>query len=136
MNKLNLVLSQYPDGQPFYEFDVDDQTLSSILQVDLNSLIGIFSLDGADSGYFIAQIGKFTGKLETEKVMLYVCSDCGDLGCGAITAKISFQEKTITWSDFAYENSIEIVVSYPQIGPYTFERDTYIDVFKTIALRH
>lgn len=134
MNNIKLVLSQYPGGQPFYEFDIDNQTLSSILQVDLNSLIGILSLEASDSGYFVAQIGKFIGKLETEKILLYVCSDCGDLGCGALTAKISFDEKTIVWSDFAYENTNEVWEKYPEIGPYEFERDSYIEVFKTITL--
>jgi hypothetical protein len=135
MQKLSIILSQYPDGQPFYEFDIDDQTLSSILQVDLNSLTGVFSLEAADSGYFIAQIGKFTGKLETDKVLLYVCSDCGDFGCGALTAKISFHKKTIVWSDFVYENTLEIWEKYPEIGPYEFDRAQYENEFQKLTNR-
>lgn len=133
MDKLNLILSQYPGGEPFYEFDISEKPLSSILQVDLKQLTGIFTPEGSDSGYFVAQLAKFLGKLATEKILLYVCADCGDLGCGALTAQISFSENSVVWSDFAYENASETFEKYPNIGPFEFDKASYMNAFEELV---
>jgi len=133
MDKLNLILSQYPGGEPFYEFDISETPLSSILQVDLKQLSGIFTPEGSDSGYFVAQLAKFLGKLTTEKILLYVCADCGDLGCGALTAQISFSENSVVWNDFAYENASETFEKYPNIGPFEFDKVAYMNAFEELV---
>lgn len=129
MDQLKLILSQFPGGEPFYEFDISEKPLSTILKVDLKQLTGIFTPEGSDSGYFVAQLAKFLGKLATEKILLYVCADCGDLGCGALTAQISFTENSVIWSDFAYENASETLENYPEIGPFEFEKASYMNAF-------
>ncbi len=42
--------------------------------------------------------------LDPGRIYLFVCSECGDLGCGAITAAIEVAEDCITWSQFAWES--------------------------------
>lgn len=41
------------------------------------------------------------------RVALFVCPECGDFACGAITALVSRTERGVRWSDFAYENGID-----------------------------
>lgn len=132
MHHINLILSQFPGGEPFYEFDISDEPLSTILQVNLKQLTGIFSPEHADSGYFVAQLAKFLGKLPSERILLYVCADCGDFGCGALTTKIEFTENTVIWSDFAYENASELFEKYPQIGPFEFNKTQYLKAFEQL----
>lgn len=133
MQKLNLTLSQFTGGNLFYEFDIDDVPLSNLLQVDLKELTGMFTPEAADSGYFVSQIAKYIGRMPTDRILLYVCSDCGDISCGALSAKIDFTENKIIWSDFAYENSIEIVERYPEVGPFDFSKEEYSATFLSIA---
>lgn len=133
MQKLNLTLSQFTGGNLFYEFDIDDVPLSNLLQVDLKELTGMFTPEAADSGYFVSQIAKYIGRMPTDRILLYVCSDCGDISCGALSAKIDFSENKIIWSDFAYENSIEIVERYPEVGPFEFSKEEYSATFLSIA---
>ena len=133
MQQLNLTLSQFPGGQLFYEFDIDNHPLSNLLKVDLKELTGMFTPDGADSGYFVSQVAKYIGKTPVERILLYVCSDCGDIGCGALSAKIDFTDEKVVWSDFAYENAIEIVERYPEIGPFEFFREAYSSTLLSIA---
>ena len=133
MQKLNLTLSQFTGGNLFYEFDIDDVPLSNLLQVDLKELTGMFTPEAADSGYFVSQIAKYIGRMPTDRILLYVCSDCGDISCGALSAKIDFTENRIIWSDFAYENSIEIVERYPEVGPFEFSKEEYSATFLSIA---
>ena len=133
MQQLNLTLSQFPGGQLFYEFDIDNQPLSTLLKVDLKELTGMFTPEGSDSGYFVTQLAKYIGKMPTERILLYVCADCGDISCGALSAKIEFTDEKVIWSDFAYENAIEIVERYPEIGPFEFSRMEYNNTFYAIA---
>jgi hypothetical protein len=132
MHELKLILSQIPEGEIFYEFDISDKPLSTILQVDLKQLIGIFTSEASDSGYFVVQLAKYIGKLPAERILLYVCSDCGDIACGALSAKIEFTESTVIWSDFAYENSVGIIENYHQIGPFQFDKSTYLNQFQIL----
>ncbi len=54
---------------------------------------------------------------------LYICSEGGDIGCGAITVLVESDAETFTWKEFGYENNYEPGVSYERLrdlGPYVF----------------
>ena len=61
--------------------------------------------------------------------MLFVCPQCGDIGCGAITAHVHRLGNLIVWSDFAYENGYDADMtdrdSYEQVGPFKFDASAY-----------
>src|SRR4051794_40409173 len=40
----------------------------------------------------------------SKRVLLLVCPECGDLGCGAFSARITRSGEDYVWSDFAFEN--------------------------------
>ncbi|HTC61242.1 MAG TPA: hypothetical protein VK709_00225 [Candidatus Saccharimonadales bacterium] len=66
--------------------------------------------------------------LPNDRRSLFVCSECGDLGCGAITAVVSRRDKTITWGNFGYENNYEDWIGlddYSSVGPFTFNVAAY-----------
>jgi hypothetical protein len=59
---------------------------------------------------------------------LFICSECGDIGCGAVTAFLVSDGESIIWKDFGYENNYEVNLrlgEYKQIGPYTFDWKQY-----------
>ncbi len=45
--------------------------------------------------------------LPSGRVLLFVCPECGDIGCGAIAVRISRHGDHIVWNDFAHENGYE-----------------------------
>lgn len=63
------------------------------------------------------------------RVPLYVCAECGDLGCGAITALVERTPDGFLWRDFAFENnndtSITDAASYRAVGPFVFNKTEY-----------
>ncbi len=66
--------------------------------------------------------------LPNDRRSFFVCSECGDLGCGAITAVIERQAETITWKAFGYENTYEdkiLLDAYGTVGPFTFDATAY-----------
>jgi hypothetical protein len=59
---------------------------------------------------------------------LFICSECGDIGCGAVTASVVREGHSIVWKDFGYENDYEenmLRDDYKQIGPYMFDWPNY-----------
>jgi len=62
--------------------------------------------------------------IPNDRRSLFICSECGDFGCGAVTALVIREDSSIVWKDFGYENSYEdnvLLDDYRQIGPYSFD---------------
>jgi hypothetical protein len=52
-----------------------------------------------------------------DRVALFVCPECGDLACGAITALVSRNDHRVQWSDFAYDYGYEAASKRDHVGP-------------------
>lgn len=66
---------------------------------------------------------------------LYVCVECADIGCGAVTLLIEIEPSHIIWKDFGFENNYEDVVQtldFQDIGPFTFDATQYNEFFERI----
>lgn len=63
------------------------------------------------------------------RVPLSLCAECGDLGCGAITALVERTPDGFVWRDFAFENNYDTTMtdteSYCAVGPYVFSKAEY-----------
>jgi len=70
-----------------------------------------------------------------ERRSLYVCPECGDIGCGAVTVAIEKRDNSIIWRDFGFENTVEDTVDtrFNAVGPYVFEPVEYESVLKQAA---
>jgi hypothetical protein len=72
-------------------------------------------------------------ELETGRVMLYVCPECGDVDCGAVTAVIKDYGDRIIWKEFGYETGYGgVSETYPSIAPIEFERQSYFQAFSKL----
>ena len=75
--------------------------------------------------------------LPNDRRSLFVCAECGDLGCGAVSVLVTRVDDHVIWSDFGYENTYEEQISregYEDIGPFQFESKVYESAFlKVIA---
>lgn len=70
---------------------------------------------------------------ESGRIALYVCPECFDLGCGAITVRVSRSAQGYTWSDFAYENGWEDECPLEEVGPFLFEGTQYEQAIRAAA---
>jgi hypothetical protein len=88
------------------------------------------------------EIREMDGTIGRHRVMLFVCSACGDLGCGAITAEIARDGEFVVWSRFAYQNNYcdadgtnwDDFEAYKPIGPFRFAWDAYKEAIQRAAV--
>jgi hypothetical protein len=115
----------------YYDFNISGQSLKTILKADNMDLISPFGW--GDKNYEQEIIKEFRGQKKPQipsgRLMIYVCADCGDLGCGAITAELQITDNKVIWKNFSYEdNSSEIdFTSFKDIPSFEFDR---VDYFK------
>lgn len=113
-----------------YDFVVNGQSLLNILVTahgGHSDFMGCF-VDG-----FIDQNAKSLERLlwksapdtENGRVLLYICPECGDIGCGAYAVRISRTAHGYEWKEFAYENGHEEPRIIEGIGPFLFEVESY-----------
>lgn len=87
------------------------------------------------------EIREMGGTIERHRVMLFVSPECGDLGCGAITANIAPDGNLVVRSRFGYQNNCQDADgmnwddfdSYKSIGPFRFAWDAYKAIIRRAA---
>jgi hypothetical protein len=113
------------------DFLVNGQSLNEMLGVARLDLVGRFSPETQKWNQESAEVFLNTKEpdLDNGRIILYVCPECGDIGCGAITLKIVKSETEYTWSEFGYENDYDPEMtdldSYRHIGPFKFSIENY-----------
>ena len=116
--------------QTYFDFEVDGKSLFDRLDPgDLVSCLGWPHLE-FEREMAARLLLDAPSNLASDRVELYVCGECADIGCGAITARITLlDDDVVQWSDIGYENDYDPTLPdlepYVSIGPFTFEGDQY-----------
>ena len=122
--------------KPYWDFVISGQSLSSILKVSPIQATTPFGWQtNKDHERELIHIFTFRKRpnLETGRVMLYVCPECGDIDCGATTAVIRDLGDRIVWKDFGNETGYGGVDErYFNIEPIVFERQSYFQAFSKL----
>jgi hypothetical protein len=71
--------------------------------------------------------------IEGGRTLLYLCPECGDIGCGAYAARVVRAGEAYMWLDFAYVNGYEPPQSIAGIGPFTFPTSEYEHAVETAS---
>jgi len=62
---------------------------------------------------------------QQRRVGIYICPECGDIGCGRFSVMVERHADEVIWSEFAYENGYEEPYVFEEIGPFRFETSQY-----------
>ena len=136
-----------PGGQPlelhFMEFVVDGQPLGRTLgpflfyedatQEYVSVLVNDWPINSAAVD-LDRLLGKQPDPSLAGRVAIYVCAECGDLGCGAVTAVVKVGTKHVVWRDIGYQNSYETFdqsLIFEGVGPFTFDYRSYASALET-----
>ena len=155
MNVLSLVWRERPSAQfivrqpkgrlnfpwrreAYLDFVVDSHPLKELIDAqdgyhDQVGVLGNGFLPEAQTHWRSILLSEKASELETGRIELYVCANCGDIGCGSITVGMTVDERQVTWKDFGNERNYEIdegdglvyKEGLENIGPFTFDRQQY-----------
>jgi hypothetical protein len=65
-------------------------------------------------------------ELRAGRIALLVCSVCGDLGCGQLTAALNVSDAEVSWSDFLWEDDHSDPTPVEHLrDPVHFDRSQY-----------
>jgi hypothetical protein len=115
----------------FLDFVVDGQSLSAMVGDHISCLGWLDQEENAKAARRL--VLEEPADLPHNRRTLYVCPECGDIGCGAISLVVERVGNQIIWRDFGYENNYEPVVhtnGFEEVGPITFDRGEYEKVIK------
>ena len=136
---LEVVWATRPGGggrteRRFLDFIVDGVALSSLFDADFISPFGW--LDANEQSASIDRLlRKSPPDVSGGRITLYICPECGDLGCGAVTLSVQSEAGVIIWRDFGIQNNYEDMVhtdGFQNIGPFVFDADEYHEFFERI----
>ena len=117
----------------YLDFIISGKSLSKLLHFKTHDYVTLLGWgDNKEYNNHILKI--FTLQevpdLKSGRVMLYVCPDCGDIDCGAITAKIIESDSVIVWEDFVLETDYDgVSKEYSEIEPIQFDKQNYLEAF-------
>lgn len=124
-------------NRTYIDFIISGQKLGQLFNISKFDLIGTFGWS-ENKEFENMKIKEFKGiekpELDTERSCFYVCPECGDIGCGAITAKIEIAENYVIWKEFGYENdySDPDLKEFLDIGPFVFNKKEYFDTMESL----
>jgi len=116
----------------FLDFVVDDESLSEKVGGDLVSCIGWFVPE--QNAKAVNQIMlKTDSDLPDNRYTLYVCPECSDLSCGAITIVIERIDDKIVWRNFAFQNDYDDQLNpIEDLGEFVFDIAQYRNTLRSV----
>jgi hypothetical protein len=101
-------VTRYPESH-FLDFVIDGLSLKAGLEGAGNL---VTALNRAWLPDVRSAVGELLGRrassdLARGRAALLVCAVCGDLGCGAVTARLQLEPDLVIWNEFAWENGDE-----------------------------
>lgn len=120
----------------FYDFLIDGKSLFDICDMEGSGRIGNLGW-GLNIDYKKSLVKQFlneevNNELDSERIMLFICSYCGDIGCGGTTFKLVETDTEIIWTEFGSENNYDEDVDfseYKNVDSFRFEKIDYKRVF-------
>lgn len=125
------------ESRSFYDLIVDGKSLFEQFIDEDSDMVGHFGFYN-DVKLNLQVIDEFQlkdrSKLESGQSMLFVCRECGDIGCGAITVKIKEIGDQIIWSNYKWENDDEESYDsdFIDFQVLKFNKVEYLDVLEVI----
>jgi hypothetical protein len=135
MNRITLVDADYR-GRRYFDIEVDGIPLRDYF-IGRNgarpSQLSPVGWQGAEPGRSLLVTDQLLLRvdagLQSGRVPILVCEECGDLGCGAFAVRISRNDSVVDWTDWAWENGYESakdVDDWPKRpGPFRFSWAEY-----------
>ncbi len=126
---------EYSDRQ-YLDYIISGQPLRAYLGINSKSSVthfGFFS--SKDVQKIILKEFRLQKKTQLvgDRIELYICDCCGDIGCGAITVRIIDKGDKIVWTHFANQSDAHKIGEVIEVDQIEFDRQSYLKAFSNIG---
>jgi hypothetical protein len=121
----------YKTGRSYLDFVIDGVSLSERFTSAGFDLVGVFSkswIPEANKATLRRLLLEKASDFPNGRCSVFVCGECGDLGCGAVSAHISASDNTVIWKDFGFQNNHDCEIRFEKLsdlGPFHFDVKNY-----------
>jgi hypothetical protein len=127
----------------YFEIEVDGRRLAQHFAGRLGahpsqlSPLGWSSANETFRAKVVSQLlAEIPSDLESGRIPVLVCEECGDVGCGAFTVRVVREGEHVKWTDWAFENGRDPAeeMTWPtRPGDLIFDQKIYeIEIRKTL----
>jgi hypothetical protein len=120
----------------YLDFMIDGVSLRETLKTTNITSLGWLPPPWAERSV-LRLLGKEPPDFPDNRQSLYVCAECADPGCGAISVVVERQGDEIVWRDFGYQNNYDEAIdleSYKDVGPFRFNASAYAEAIGSATL--
>jgi hypothetical protein len=121
----------------FLDFQIDDVALGEAVR-GWADVVSVLVTDWP-AGFPAEEVGQLLGEVASPlpdgRVALYVCPECGDLGCGAVTAVVDRVDREVVWRDLGWQTNYDPGVeleAFAELGPFRFDAAQYEAVLRPL----
>ena len=119
------------------DFEIDGHSLFIMTNAADSDLVGVlgWAVSGRDDEAIDQFLLKRPTDLPDQRQPVFVCPECGDIACGAITLRLRLEGDAVVWEDLAYENGFDESVTDRSSFEYlafSFPRDQYERAFEEL----
>lgn len=115
----------------FLDFAIDGQDVSRQIKADLVTPLG-WGVSAEQVKAIDRLLRRSQPDLPSGRTSLYVCPECGDLGCGAVGAFVERDKGAIVWRDLAFEGPGAEPSPMSEVGPFVLDGGTYVAVLEQL----
>ena len=122
------------NSRRFHDYVISGVRLSTMIEARDN--IGVFGWLGEPAQVAFARqfLGEELSRLAPGRVAIFVCPECGDLGCQCISARLIEDRDSFTWTDFGFEADYDGgPVHLLDVRPLRFAKEPYRAAMRQIA---
>lgn len=120
----------------FLDFEVDGRSFYDVLRQRGMDYIGVLSIDGAAESASADAVARLLGHVPAElpdgRVAVFVCPECGDLGCGAITVRVDIGPGGVAWHEWGWQTDDDPVVDRSELGDLPSVRFDRVEYERTL----
>jgi len=111
----------------YYDYAINGRPLRAIVEPGDN--IGLFGWLHHEVEVVRARwlLLREPSELPSGRVPLYICPECGDLGCQTLSARVIEEHDRFVWTELAYEANYDPgpATAFLEVGPFSFEKRAY-----------
>lgn len=121
----------YKTGRSYIDFVIDGVSLAERFTSAGFDLVGVFAknwVPEANEAALRRLLLEEASDFPNGRCSVFVCGECGDLACGAVSAHISASDNTVVWKDFGFQNSYEPEIHFEKLsdlGPFHLDVESY-----------